>query len=276
LFVYPPKYSKFIDLAFRRFFVHLSNNTNTNKMKKTLILIFLILFNYNYGQVIQGRVLKVDPLNLNKMKTAIAEKTKIYNSKEGSARFATFQILSGPQTNNLYRIQIADNISEFDSSVSKEELDYWWKTTGKIHEPLANRFWTVNKNATYIPEDYKMLNHRRVLIYKLIPGKEKDFWRYRTRLAKALKESGWKNRVGVLSCQSGCNGAWVQVRYHHKDFASMQKENSEMFPKVVEKYEEIYGEDSYEDDYINISLSVSENISNYQKRLTKLSSPSRN
>jgi len=56
----------------------------------------------------------------------------------------------------------------------------------------------------------------------------------------------------------------------------MQKENSEMFPKVVEKYEEIYGEDSYEDDYINISLSVSENISNYQKRLTKLSSPSRN
>ena len=93
----------------------------------------------------------------------------------------------------VYVLQNEDNISEFDSSVSKEELDYWWKTTGKIHEPLANRFWTVNKNATYIPEDYKMLNHRRVLIYKLIPGKEKDFWRYRTRLAKALKESGWKN-----------------------------------------------------------------------------------
>ena len=85
-------------------------------------------------------------------------------------------------------------------------------------------------------------------MYKLIPGKEKDFWRYRIRLTKALKLAGWKNRVGVLTCQSGCNGAWVQVRYHHEDFSSMQEENSKIFPKVVEKYEELYGKDSYEDD----------------------------
>jgi hypothetical protein len=46
-----------------------------------------------------------------------------------------------------------------------------------------------------------------------------------------------------------------------------------MFPKVVEKYEELYGKGSYEDDSNNVQLSVSENISHYQKLLPELSSP---
>ena len=104
----------------------------------------------------------------------------------------------------------------------------------------------------HVPDDYKKLNHRRVLLYKLIPGKEKDFWSNRTRLTKALKLAGWKNRVGVLTCQSGCCGDWVQVRYHHEDFSSMHEENSKIFPKVVEKYEELYGKDLYENDSTNV------------------------
>ena len=88
-----------------------------------------------------------------------------------------------------------------------------------------------------------------------------------------MKEAGWKNRVGVMSCMSGCNGNWVMVRYHHKDLSSMQEENSNMFSKVVEKYNQIYGDESYEDDYTNIQLSVSENISHFQKLLPELSSP---
>ncbi|MGB1971211.1 MAG: hypothetical protein ACPHSE_01830 [Flavobacteriaceae bacterium] len=242
-------------------------------MKKSITLLLIFVASLSYAQVIQGRVLQVDPLNLDKMKAAVAAKTKMYNSKKGSARFATFQILSGPQSNNLYRIQIADNIGAFDTAVNKQELDYWWKATGKLHTPLANRFWTVNKDATYVPDDFKRVKHRRVLIYKLIPGKEDDFWQYRSRLAKALKEAGWKNRVGVLNCQSGCNGSWVQVRYHHDDFSAMAKENSELFPKVVEKYDELYGEDAYANDSEKLQTSVSENIAQYQQYLPELSSP---
>ena len=243
-------------------------------MKKLLLLsITLIFSNISLAQVIQARVLDIEPMNLAKMKSAVAEKTKLYNSKKGTTRFSTFEILSGPNANNLWRVQHGNEIGDFDSSVSSQELDYWWKMTGKLHTPLANRFWYLNKDATYIPEGYKRLNHRRVIIYKLIPGKEKDFWRYRTRLVNAMKEAGWKNRVGVMSCTSGCNGNWVMVRYHHKDLSSMQEENSNMFSKVVEKYNQIYGEESYEDDYTNIQLSVSENISHFQKLLPELSSP---
>ena len=35
------------------------------------------------AQVIQARVLDIEPMNLEKMKSAVAEKTKLYNSKEG-------------------------------------------------------------------------------------------------------------------------------------------------------------------------------------------------
>ena len=41
---------------------------------------------------------------------------------------------------------------------------------------------------------------------------------------------------------------------------------------VIDKYNELYGKDSYEDDYLNIQLSVSENISHFQKLLPELSS----
>ena len=52
----------------------------------------------------------------------------------------------------------------------------------------------------------------------------------------------------------------------------MQDENSNMFSKVVDKYNELYGKESYDDDYLNIQLSVSENISHFQKLLPELSS----
>ena len=134
-------------------------------MKKLLLLsISLIFSNISLAQVIQARVLDIEPMNLAKMKSAVAEKTKLYNSKKGTTRFSTFEILSGPNANNLWRVQHGNEIGDFDSSVSSQELDYWWKMTGKLHTPLANRFWYLNKDATYIPDGYKRLNHRRVYI----------------------------------------------------------------------------------------------------------------
>ena len=122
-------------------------------MKKIFLLIVSILIsNISLAQVIQARVLDIEPTNLKKMKAAVAAKTKLYNSKEGSTRFSTFEILSGPNSNNLWRVQHGNEIGDFDSSVSKKELDYWWKMTGELHTPLANRFWSLNKDATYIPE----------------------------------------------------------------------------------------------------------------------------
>lgn len=240
-------------------------------MKKAIFVLTLSVSLGVSAQVYQARVLEVDPVNMEKLIKAVAQKTKLYNNKPGAARFATFQILTGPQANNIYRVQVAETIGDLDRSISSEELDYWWKTTGKLHTPLANRIYIDNEAASLTPENAEPMNHRRVLFYKLIPGKEKHFWRYRTRLVKALAAANWPNRVQVMNCQSGCNGSWVQVRYYHKNFAGEAEDNSQ-FGKVVEAYDELYGENAYEDDSANLSASVSENITHHQRMLPEASS----
>ena len=44
-----------------------------------------------------------------------------------------------------------------------------------------------------------------------------------------------------------------------------------MFGKVVEAYDELYGEDAYEDDSANLAASVSENITHHQRMLPEAS-----
>ena len=100
----------------------------------------------------------------------------------------------------------------------------------------------------------------------------KDFWRYRTRLVKALKAAEWPQRVSTLNCMSGCDGNVVQVRYHHKNFEGQVSDNSN-FSKVIEKYNEMFGEDSYEDDSQKLQMSVTENKTRHHQRLPELSSP---
>ena len=240
-------------------------------MKKVFFILALCASTAVSAQVYQARVLDVDPMNLEKLKKAVAQKTQLYNNKPGAARFVTFQILTGPQANNLYRVQVAETIGDLDRAINPTELEYWWKTTGKLHTPLANRIFTDNEAASLMPENAEPMNHRRVLIYKLIPGKEKHFWRYRTRLVKALAAADWPNRVQVLNCQSGCNGSWVQVRYYHKNFAGEAEDNG-MFNKVVEAYDEMFGEDAYEDDSANLAASVSESMTHHQRLLPEASS----
>ena len=254
-------------------FLPLMNNQKFKNLKKIIFTLLLTgIVSVSYGQVLQARVLNVDPQNMEKLGNAIAQKTKLYNDKEGSARFFTFQILTGPHTNDFYRVQWTETISDFDKSVNKEELDYWWKVTGKLHESGPNRIFAVNEEATYQPEDATPVNHRRVLFYKLKPGHENDFWNYRTRLKKALIAVNWPGRVGVMNCQSGCNGNWVSVRYHHRNYEMEAEENSAMFPKVLEKYNEMFGQDAYEDDSKRLRLSVTESITQHQKLRPEMSS----
>ncbi|MAR43127.1 MAG: hypothetical protein CMC48_03415 [Flavobacteriaceae bacterium] len=241
------------------------------KMKKILILaIFLFSFN-STAQFLQSRLLKVEQKNMEKFMSAVANKTKLYNSKEGQPRYITFQILTGPEAQNFVRMQYAPKVEDFDK-IDKVGNAYWQKTTAALHQSVGNRIWYRNSDASYTPEEMSRVNHRRILYYKIKPGMGKDFWRYRTRLVKALKAAEWPQRVSTLNCASGCDGNWVQVRYHHKNFTGEASDNSN-FSKVVEKYNEMYGEDSYEDDSQKLQMSVIENRTRHHQRLPELSSP---
>ena len=68
------------------------------------------------------------------------------------------------------------------------------------------------------------------------------------RVKKAMEESGYGSAMNVLYCQSGCNGNWVQVRFHHDGYAGQAADYGEPLTAMVEKYNELYGNDSYEQD----------------------------
>ena len=89
---------------------------------------------------------------------------------------------------------------------------------------------------------------RRVIYYNYKESGTQDFWRFRQRVKKAMEESGYGSAMNVLYCQSGCNGNWVQVRFHHDGYAGQAADYGEPLTAMVEKYNELYGNDAYEQD----------------------------
>ena len=236
------------------------------------ILVTLFLTSVN-SQVVQSRILKVNPANVDKFETAVAKKTKMYNSKKGQPRWVTFQILTGPNAWHYVRMQIAQSVGEFDN-VDKVGNAYWQKNVGPLHSSEGNSMWKISKNATYTPKVPKRLNHRRIIFYNYKQSHRKNFWRFRNRSKNTLEQMGYENRVGVMYCVSGCNGNWVQVRFHNKDFTG-EDENWKKRPKFIEKYEELYGEGSHEEDLDRMyeSLMLNGRRIRHVKRLPELSSP---
>jgi len=206
----------------------------------------------------RSRVLQVDQANVAAFEKAVAKKTKMYNSKEGQPRWITFRILSGPQANNYLRMQMTTDISDFDNEDVKGNA-YWQKTVGSLHTSLGNRFWSRNNWSSYVPDDSKPMTLRRVMYYNYKDSGEQDFWRFRRRVKIAMTESGYGSRMSVLVCTSGCEGNVVQVRFHHDGFTGQSSDYGEPLQNMIAKYNELYGEDAYEQDSNSVDATLEDN-----------------
>ena len=241
-------------------------------------LIFTLTFLFGLitvnAQVIQSRVLEVEQANMKSFMAAVAKKTKMYNSKKDQARFFTFQILTGNNARNFVRMQWAESVEALDNIDTKGN-DYWFKTVGPLHKSVGNRIWSRVKDASYTPENVERVDHRRIIFYNYKDSNEKDFWRFRERVKKAMEESNYGQRMSVLYCASGCNGNWVQVRFHHENFAGERADYGEPLKKMIDKYDEMYGEDAYEQDSdkVDASLMPDGRRIRHHKFLPELSSP---
>ena len=228
-------------------------------MKKvfTLLMMSIGVFAIN-AQVIQTRLLEVSPADMDKFVAAASKKTKMYNSKQDQPRYLTFEILSGKYANNFVRVQYGDSIAVFDD-VDTVGNAYWQKTTGNLHTSTGNRMWGLVKSATHAPENADYEDLRRVIYYNFSDEGSDDFWRFRERVKKAMEASGYNHRMGVWWCASGCDGNVVMVRFHHKDFAGQAEDYGQPLADMIAKYEEMYGEGSYEQDSDKVDASLLEN-----------------
>ena len=105
-------------------------------MKKLLTLVTFLFSFISTAQFLQSRLLKVEQKNMEKFMSAVANKTKLYNSKEGQPRYITFQILTGPEAQNFVRMQYAPKVEDFDK-IDKVGNAYWQKTTGALHQSVG-------------------------------------------------------------------------------------------------------------------------------------------
>ena len=180
--------------------------------------------------------------------SGVAKKTQMYNNSEDSEKFYTFQILTGPNATDFIRVRWMESMNELDNPVDADELSYWNKNARPYYTEGAARIWSRNANLSHVPEESGNTNLRRVIYYNYKDSGEQDFWRFRQRVKKAMVESGYGSAMNVLGCASGCNGNWVQVRFHHDGYAGQSADYGEPLQAMIEKYNELYGNDAYEQD----------------------------
>lgn len=234
-------------------------------MRKNILLLALLTIVPTIAQedtpqqwFMRSRVLQVDQGDATNFEKAVAKKTKMYNSEDDQPRWITSRILSGTEANNYLRMQLTKDISDFDNE-DIQGNQYWEKTVGPLHTSLGNRYWQRSNWASYVPENPKQMNLRRIIYYNYKDEGEEDFWRFRGRVKRAMTESGYPSRMSVLVCNSGCIGNVVQVRFHHDGFAGQSSDYGEPLQSVISKYNELYGEDAYEQDSGKASDALVEN-----------------
>ena len=66
--------------------------------------------------------------------------------------------------------------------------------------------------------------------------------------ARKAMDPAPKGSMHSVVCSSGCNGNVALILFEYESFSDQQKYNQEMLPKMIEKYNEIYGNDAYEQD----------------------------
>ena len=69
---------------------------------------------------------------------AAGKKTRRFNSKEGSRRFFTWEIMDGPRQGQFVRGQAGTTWSDFDSPPPQKQLDYWMKNVNPYIKEQGN------------------------------------------------------------------------------------------------------------------------------------------
>ena len=231
-------------------------------MRKLFLLTTILSFSFSHSQI-TTRTIEVKNGQMDKFIEMAGKKTKKFNNQEGAARFFTYEILTGSDAGKIWRMRAAsaENMDNWDSN--SEEAQYWMKNVSPY---ISNGSVNGNYMWNYYGEmshnvDSKDQNHVMALIYTYKSSGEQDFWRFRERVVSARKamDPAPKGSMHSVVCSSGCNGNVALILFEYESFSDQQKYNQEMLPKMIEKYNEIYGNDAYEQDGDKVDMALTEN-----------------
>jgi len=233
-------------------------------MRNYLILLLTLSFTFASSQIYTSRTIEIEQGQMDKFIEAASKKTQMFNNDENNFAYYTFQILSGEDTGKIFRVQVGTP-EMMDAGLDQKEANYWSKNVGPyIKSNSAGRtvMWWRNADASFVPESSSDNDLRMVMFYNYKDEGEVDFWRFRERQAKAraaLGEDQLDSAMNVMVCSSGCNGNWVAIFFSYESFEAQRNINQEGLPKLVEKYNEMFGGGSYEQDVARVDASLMPN-----------------
>ena len=124
------------------------------------ILSFVLITSAN-SQVIRYTLMDVDSKDREKFETALANKTKIYNSKKGQQEVYTFSITSGKDVYKYVRVVVNESFGDFGNNQrnTSEGVKYFRKNVGPYAENLGSYFMKLNKMHPILPTmtNFKMM-----------------------------------------------------------------------------------------------------------------------
>tara|TARA_B100000902_G_C27124955_1_gene820617 strand:- start:165 stop:920 length:756 start_codon:yes stop_codon:yes gene_type:complete len=212
-------------------------------MKKFLLTILTLVFTINVNsQVVQTWNWTANQGQSADFEKAVADKTKKYNSSKDGAVLYTFQINSGNQVGDYWRIRIENELKDFDKQYPSG-LKAMQNNAGK-HGRVTNSSWyNIVERATHWPEGDNNWKKplKRYFVYNYDGEHDADFWAFRYKVKGALEQSGADVNMTTLQCFAGCQGNQVMVIFSHSNFEDLQNDNSSEWAKVYEKYNELYG-----------------------------------
>ncbi len=107
-------------------------------MKKIFLLLLTTLFvgslNAQFGQ---SRVLEVKEGHMAKFVDGVEKKTQKYNRSEGSAKFYTFQILTGPNATDFVRVRWMESLASFKEKSPESMLLMFSSLAMSSKEPIV-------------------------------------------------------------------------------------------------------------------------------------------
>ena len=154
---------------------------------------------------------------------AVSDKTKKYNSKEGTAVIRTYQVINGPNVGSFVRGGLPGSWEQFDNPPSNRQTgrDYWRKNVMPyVEEAGAQKIWEVLTEVSYNgtgntgpPKLYK------VRYYHLRPGT--SMLGLAGKIKEALVATKSEVRIGWYKLESGGDRSTWAVGTAHDTFESL-------------------------------------------------------
>jgi len=172
---------------------------------KILILVALLVTSISFSQrnpestYMSTFEYKAKSGMVDKFEKAVAKKTKMFNTEEGSIIF-TYRVLTGNNTGNYERYLVGQSSDSYDMDRS-EELEYWEKNVAPYGDPVGGQVrWLQEQWASISDASAPKYLQKLVLRYK--PGMEAHVSRFIYRWGKTWEKrnpNAWRRAFSVVS-----------------------------------------------------------------------------